>query len=275
MVEPRSVHVSAGEVLTLPGRCDGDAAGAVRRLSATVGGSVQRGRAQTDGDAWPTDRVSVCPRPMADRDVSNGVRGRSRLRRNAISGASLQSGCPGASRASGHRLCDAHAAYRRSKPRERTSGHTRRNTGSQKRPRPRCAGPEPTGRRVVAVGTTVVRALESAGEVGSGRVVASHAWTELVVTPERGVQVVDNLMTGFHEPKATHLAMLEAIAGRSHLEKTYAAALRRTVPVARVWRPAPDLVRLACGGDRRTAARCNREQVSRPQFAVVRQLDAA
>jgi S-adenosylmethionine:tRNA ribosyltransferase-isomerase len=81
------------------------------------------------------------------------------------------------------------------------------------------------GRRVVAVGTTVVRALESAGEVGSGRVVASHAWTELVVTPERGVQVVDNLLTGFHEPKATHLAMLEAIAGRSHLEKTYAAAL--------------------------------------------------
>jgi S-adenosylmethionine:tRNA ribosyltransferase-isomerase len=81
------------------------------------------------------------------------------------------------------------------------------------------------GRRVVAVGTTVVRALESAVELGSGTVAASHAWTELVVTPARGVQVVDSLLTGFHEPKATHLAMLEAIAGRTHLEKAYAAAL--------------------------------------------------
>jgi S-adenosylmethionine:tRNA ribosyltransferase-isomerase len=81
------------------------------------------------------------------------------------------------------------------------------------------------GRRVVAVGTTVVRALESAYEAGSGEVVASHAWTELVITPSRGVRVVDSLLTGFHEPKATHLAMLEAIAGRQHLEKTYAAAL--------------------------------------------------
>jgi S-adenosylmethionine:tRNA ribosyltransferase-isomerase len=81
------------------------------------------------------------------------------------------------------------------------------------------------GRRVIAVGTTVVRALESAVEVGSGQVVASHAWTELMITPERGVAVVDSLLTGFHEPRATHLAMLEAIAGRCHLEKAYAAAL--------------------------------------------------
>jgi S-adenosylmethionine:tRNA ribosyltransferase-isomerase len=81
------------------------------------------------------------------------------------------------------------------------------------------------GRRVVAVGTTVVRALESAYEVGDRQVVATHAWTELVITPERGVRVVDSLLTGFHEPKATHLAMLEAIAGRRHLETTYASAL--------------------------------------------------
>jgi S-adenosylmethionine:tRNA ribosyltransferase-isomerase len=81
------------------------------------------------------------------------------------------------------------------------------------------------GRRVIAVGTTVVRALESAYERGSGEVAVGHAWTELVITPERGVHVVDSLLTGFHEPQATHLAMLEAIAGRSHLEKAYAAAL--------------------------------------------------
>jgi S-adenosylmethionine:tRNA ribosyltransferase-isomerase len=82
------------------------------------------------------------------------------------------------------------------------------------------------GRRVIAVGTTVVRALESAVDEGSGEVVASHAWAELMITPERGVKVVDSLLTGFHEPKATHLAMLEAIAGHCHLEKAYAAALR-------------------------------------------------
>jgi S-adenosylmethionine:tRNA ribosyltransferase-isomerase len=86
-------------------------------------------------------------------------------------------------------------------------------------------GARADGRRVIAVGTTVVRALESAYEAGCGDVVASHAWTELVITPERGVQVVDSLLTGFHEPKASHLAMLEAIAGRCHLEKAYAAAL--------------------------------------------------
>ena len=81
------------------------------------------------------------------------------------------------------------------------------------------------GRRVIAVGTTVVRALESAWEAGEGEVVASHAWTDLVIGPERGVRVVDSLLTGFHEPKASHLDMLEAIAGRRHLETAYQAAL--------------------------------------------------
>jgi S-adenosylmethionine:tRNA ribosyltransferase-isomerase len=76
------------------------------------------------------------------------------------------------------------------------------------------------GGRVVAVGTTVVRALESS----EGR--AARGWTDLVITPERGVQVVDALLTGFHEPRATHLAMLEAIAGRAHVDQAYAAALR-------------------------------------------------
>jgi S-adenosylmethionine:tRNA ribosyltransferase-isomerase len=81
------------------------------------------------------------------------------------------------------------------------------------------------GRRVIAVGTTVVRALESATDVSSS-VIATRDWTELVITPERGVQVADGLLTGFHEPKATHLAMLEAIAGRDHLARAYAAALK-------------------------------------------------
>jgi S-adenosylmethionine:tRNA ribosyltransferase-isomerase len=82
------------------------------------------------------------------------------------------------------------------------------------------------GGRIIAVGTTVVRALESAVDAG-GSVIASRGWTDLVITPERGVRVVDGLLTGFHEPRASHWAMLEALAGRAHLERAYRAALER------------------------------------------------
>jgi S-adenosylmethionine:tRNA ribosyltransferase-isomerase len=80
------------------------------------------------------------------------------------------------------------------------------------------------GGRVVAVGTTVVRALESVTS-SDGSVSPGSGWTELIVTPERGLYAVDALLTGFHEPRASHLAMLEALVGRAHLESAYAAAL--------------------------------------------------
>ncbi len=82
------------------------------------------------------------------------------------------------------------------------------------------------GGRVIAVGTTVVRALESSVDAG-GRVIASAGWTDLVITSERRVRVVDGLLTGLHEPRATHLAMLEAIAGREVIAHAYAEALDR------------------------------------------------
>ncbi|MGH7721095.1 MAG: S-adenosylmethionine:tRNA ribosyltransferase-isomerase [Gemmatimonadaceae bacterium] len=82
------------------------------------------------------------------------------------------------------------------------------------------------GGRVVAVGTTVVRALETVAEP-DGTVVPGSGWTDLVITPERGLKVVEALLTGFHEPRASHLAMLEALAGRQHLEMAYAEALRQ------------------------------------------------
>lgn len=66
------------------------------------------------------------------------------------------------------------------------------------------------GGRVVAVGTTAVRALETAAGA-DGRIRAASGWTELVVTPERGVRAVDGLLTGLHEPQASHLLMLEAV----------------------------------------------------------------
>ncbi|GAA3503510.1 S-adenosylmethionine:tRNA ribosyltransferase-isomerase [Streptomyces prasinosporus] len=81
------------------------------------------------------------------------------------------------------------------------------------------------GGRVIAVGTTAVRAVESAA--GTDGVVRARAgWTGLVVTPERGVRVVDGLLTGLHEPEASHLLMLEAVAGRAAVDRGYEEALR-------------------------------------------------
>ncbi len=81
------------------------------------------------------------------------------------------------------------------------------------------------GRRVIAIGTTVVRALETVADA-DGAVHPGEGWTRLVITPERGLRVVGGLLTGMHEPRATHLAMLEALTGIDHLKIAYAEALR-------------------------------------------------
>ena len=75
------------------------------------------------------------------------------------------------------------------------------------------------GRRVVAVGTTVVRALESAA--ARGRVVPTAGWTSLVLGPDRPATVVDGLLTGLHEPEASHRHLLEAVAGRALVDRAY------------------------------------------------------
>ncbi len=80
------------------------------------------------------------------------------------------------------------------------------------------------GGRVVAVGTTVVRALETVA-AADGRVRAGAGWTDLVVTPQRGLRAVDGLISGWHEPQASHLQILEAAAGAELLERCYRAAL--------------------------------------------------
>ena len=81
------------------------------------------------------------------------------------------------------------------------------------------------GGRVVAVGTTVVRALETVAD-HNGSVHPKEGWTDLVITPQDKLRAVDALLTGFHEPRATHLAMLQALASLNHLRKTYTAALQ-------------------------------------------------
>jgi S-adenosylmethionine:tRNA ribosyltransferase-isomerase len=95
--------------------------------------------------------------------------------------------------------------------------------------------PEPTARiineahlahqQVIAVGTTVVRALETVTDI-SGITHPGEGWTDILITPRRGIRSIDGLLTGLHEPLSTHLAMLETLSGRTHLEITYREALK-------------------------------------------------
>jgi S-adenosylmethionine:tRNA ribosyltransferase-isomerase len=81
-----------------------------------------------------------------------------------------------------------------------------------------------TGGRVIAVGTTVVRALETVAD-DTGRVHAARGVTDRVVTPERGVHAVDGLLTGWHEPRSSHLALLEAFLDPAELREIYEEAI--------------------------------------------------
>jgi S-adenosylmethionine:tRNA ribosyltransferase-isomerase len=83
------------------------------------------------------------------------------------------------------------------------------------------------GRRVIAVGTTCTRALESAVAPDPGQgdtVTARRGWTGLVLGPEHQARVVSGLITGWHEAGASHLALLEAVAGRGLVEACYREA---------------------------------------------------
>ncbi|MEU4702018.1 S-adenosylmethionine:tRNA ribosyltransferase-isomerase [Nonomuraea dietziae] len=81
------------------------------------------------------------------------------------------------------------------------------------------------GGRVVASGTTVVRALETAVDA-EGQVRAASGWTTHIVTPALGVKAVTGIITGLHEPRSSHLMMLTAIAGERTVARSYDAALR-------------------------------------------------
>ncbi len=98
----------------------------------------------------------------------------------------------------------------------------------------RFAVPEVTGRlvcttraaggRVIAVGTTVVRALETAARP-NGAVPATQGWTDLVLGPGRRPRVVDGLISGLHEPRASHLLLLEAVVGPELVAQAYPIAV--------------------------------------------------
>lgn len=90
------------------------------------------------------------------------------------------------------------------------------------------------GGRVIAVGTTVVRALETVTDE-TGTTFPGYGWTDLVITADRPLRSVNGLITGLHEPRATHLMLLERVVdaaivagacGPCHLERAYAEARR-------------------------------------------------
>ncbi len=99
------------------------------------------------------------------------------------------------------------------------------------------------GHQVIAVGTTVVRALETVTD-DSGCTSPGEGWTDLVITQDRPVRAVTGLITGLHEPHATHLSLVErlvtvaahdgpahteisaSVCGRCHLERAYSEGLR-------------------------------------------------
>jgi S-adenosylmethionine:tRNA ribosyltransferase-isomerase len=86
------------------------------------------------------------------------------------------------------------------------------------------------GGRVIAVGTTVTRALESAA-TDPGEVHAVAGWTDVVLGPDRPVRVVDGLITGWHDAGASHLLLLEAVAG----PELIAAAYREAIDNGYLW----------------------------------------
>lgn len=84
-------------------------------------------------------------------------------------------------------------------------------------------GARARGSRVVAVGTTAARAIETVAGT-DGLVHPGSGWTEHVITPGGGTRAIDGILTGWHEPEASHLLLLEAVGGRPLLERSYAHA---------------------------------------------------
>ena len=91
------------------------------------------------------------------------------------------------------------------------------------------------GGRIIAVGTTVVRALESVADE-DGRVAAGHGYTQLRITPAHKLKAVSGLLTGLHEPEASHLDLLAAFLPPEQIREAYEEAVRSGLSLARVRR---------------------------------------
>lgn len=80
------------------------------------------------------------------------------------------------------------------------------------------------GNRVIAVGTTSCRTLESAAE--DGKLTAKSGWTDIFIYPGYTFQVIDALITNFHLPESTLVMLVSALAGRDHIMNAYAEAVK-------------------------------------------------
>lgn len=83
------------------------------------------------------------------------------------------------------------------------------------------------GRRVIAVGTTSCRTLETVGQEHGGRLAAASGWTDIFIYPGYQFRVIDGLLTNFHLPKSTLVMLTSALAGRENILRAYAEAIRR------------------------------------------------
>ena len=102
------------------------------------------------------------------------------------------------------------------------------------------------GGRVIAGGTTVVRALATVTDM-QGVAHPGHGWTDTVVLPDSPLPGIDGLLTGWHEPEASHLWMLEAVAGLDPVATCVRGRARPRLPLARVRRQPPSPPRAARG----------------------------
>ena len=82
------------------------------------------------------------------------------------------------------------------------------------------------GGRIIAVGTTVVRALESSA-IRAGKVISGHAYTSLRITENHSLKIADGLITGFHEPEASHLELISAFLKPALIKKSYEEAIAK------------------------------------------------
>ncbi|AFY56738.1 S-adenosylmethionine:tRNA-ribosyltransferase-isomerase (queuine synthetase) [Rivularia sp. PCC 7116] len=82
------------------------------------------------------------------------------------------------------------------------------------------------GGRIIAVGTTVVRALESAVDI-EGLIKPQHSYTRLHISAEHQLKIVDGLLTGMHEPEASHLDLLTAFLSAEQIQVAYEDAVQR------------------------------------------------
>lgn len=81
------------------------------------------------------------------------------------------------------------------------------------------------GRRVIAVGTTSCRTLETIGREHGGRLKAQSGWTDIFIYPGYAFSIVDGLLTNFHLPKSTLVMLVSALAGREHVLNAYESAI--------------------------------------------------